>query len=152
MSAACRRPNHKETSTFFIARFQSACATMEHRLPIRDRLPAGRPYQPEIYRHGGNSPTAASDLRESSSVSTASSSRAASRRISLAKGVGNCAVAPLFSGGVGSVRGGYGYQQLGPRDDSAIRSGPGLAEFSLEARVRRRPRGTSGSTVHEEEP
>jgi translocation and assembly module TamA len=42
----------------------------------------------------------------------------------------------FYSGGGGSVRG-YGYQQLGPRDDFGDPiGGRGLAEFSLEARVR----------------
>ncbi|QIL02723.1 BamA/TamA family outer membrane protein [Sphingomonas sinipercae] len=43
----------------------------------------------------------------------------------------------LYSGGGGSVRG-YGYQRLGPRDLAGDPvGGRGLAEFSLEARVRR---------------
>jgi translocation and assembly module TamA len=42
----------------------------------------------------------------------------------------------FYSGGGGSVRG-YGYQQLGPRDvDGDPMGGRGLAEFSLETRVR----------------
>lgn len=42
----------------------------------------------------------------------------------------------FYSGGGGSVRG-YGYQQLGPRDgENDPMGGRGLAEFSLEARVR----------------
>jgi translocation and assembly module TamA len=42
----------------------------------------------------------------------------------------------FYSGGGGSVRG-YGYQQLGPKDmDGDPIGGRGLAEFSLEARVR----------------
>jgi len=42
----------------------------------------------------------------------------------------------FYSGGGGSVRG-YGYQQLGPKDqDGDPIGGRGLAEFGLEARVR----------------
>ena len=49
--------------------------------------------------------------------------------------VRTCAIPPLYSGGGGSVRG-YGYQQLGPKDqDGDPIGGRGLAEFRLEARV-----------------
>jgi translocation and assembly module TamA len=42
----------------------------------------------------------------------------------------------FYSGGGGSVRG-YGYQQLGPKDqDGDPIGGRGLAEFALEARIR----------------
>ena len=54
-------------------------------------------------------------------------------------GAGAFDIAPsrrFYSGGGGSVRG-YGYQQLGPKDmDGDPIGGRGLAEFSLESRIR----------------
>ncbi len=60
-------------------------------------------------------------------------------RVGTIIGSGAFDIAPsrrFYSGGGGSVRG-YGYQQLGPKDqDGDPIGGRGLAEFGLEARVR----------------
>jgi len=60
-------------------------------------------------------------------------------RLGTILGAGAFQLAPsrrFYSGGGGSVRG-YGYQQLGPKDqDGDPTGGRGLAEFGLEARIR----------------
>lgn len=95
---------------------------------------------PEISFHGGHQSYVRAQF-------DASAYRPVSDRIVLAgrvrfgtiSGVGLFDLAPsrrFYSGGGGSVRG-YGYQQLGPKDqDGDPIGGRGLAEFGLEARVR----------------
>ncbi|HEV2594667.1 MAG TPA: BamA/TamA family outer membrane protein [Sphingomicrobium sp.] len=95
---------------------------------------------PEISFHGGHQSYVRAQF-------DASAYRPVSDRIVLAgrvrfgsiSGVGLFDLAPsrrFYSGGGGSVRG-YGYQQLGPKDqDGDPIGGRGLAEFGLEGRVR----------------
>ena len=95
---------------------------------------------PEISFHGGHHTYARAQF-------DASAYRPVSDRVVIAgrvrfgtiSGVGLFDLAPsrrFYSGGGGSVRG-YGYQQLGPKDqDGDPIGGRGLAEFGLETRIR----------------
>ncbi|HVI05882.1 MAG TPA: BamA/TamA family outer membrane protein, partial [Sphingomicrobium sp.] len=95
---------------------------------------------PELSSHGGKFAYARAQF-------DASAYHPISKRITIAGrvrlgtiiGAGLFQIAPsrrFYSGGGGSVRG-YGYQQLGPKDqDGDPVGGRGLAEFGLEARVR----------------
>ena len=95
---------------------------------------------PEISAHGGEFTYGRVQI-DASAYRPVSDSVVVAGRIRVGTIVGAKAseIAPsrrFYSGGGGSVRG-YGYQQLGPRDDFGDPiGGRGLAEFSLEARVR----------------
>jgi translocation and assembly module TamA len=107
--------------------------------PTRGFRLSGR-VSPEISFHGGHMTYVRAQF-------DASAYRPVSDRVVLAGrvrlgtivGAGVFDIAPsrrFYSGGGGSVRG-YGYQQLGPKDqDGDPIGGRGLAEFGLEARVR----------------
>jgi len=95
---------------------------------------------PEISFHGGHMTYVRAQF-DASAYRPVSDNVVVAGRVRL----GTISGAPLFdlapsrrfySGGGGSVRG-YGYQQLGPKDqDGDPIGGRGLAEFGLEARVR----------------
>jgi translocation and assembly module TamA len=95
---------------------------------------------PEFSAHSGHSTYARTQI-DASAYQPVSDGIVAAGRIRLGTiiGAGVYDMAPsrrFYSGGGGSVRG-YGYQQLGPKDsDGDPIGGRGLAEFSLEARIR----------------
>jgi translocation and assembly module TamA len=95
---------------------------------------------PEISFHGGHMTYARTQLDASAYRPVADNVVLAGRvRLGTIVGAGVFDIAPsrrFYSGGGGSVRG-YGYQQLGPKDqDGDPIGGRGLAEFGVEARVR----------------
>ena len=95
---------------------------------------------PEISAHGGRFAYARTQI-DATAYHPVSDRVVAAGRIRLGTiiGAGVYEIAPsrrFYSGGGGSVRG-YGYQRLGPKDaDGDPNGGRGLAEFSLEARIR----------------
>jgi translocation and assembly module TamA len=95
---------------------------------------------PEISFHGGHFTYGRAQLDASAYHPLSERVVAAGRvRLGTIIGAGVFDLAPsrrFYSGGGGSVRG-YGYQQLGPKDqDGDPIGGRGLAEFGLEARIR----------------
>ncbi|MEO7865085.1 MAG: BamA/TamA family outer membrane protein [Sphingomicrobium sp.] len=95
---------------------------------------------PEISAHGGQFTYARTQIDASTYRRVSERVVAAGRiRLGTIVGAGVYDIAPsrrFYSGGGGSVRG-YGYQRLGPKDvDGDPVGGRGLAEFSLEARIR----------------
>jgi translocation and assembly module TamA len=100
---------------------------------------------PEFSAHSGHSTYARTQV-DASAYQPISDGVVAAGRIRLGTiiGAGVYDMAPsrrFYAGGGGSVRG-YGYQQLGPKDsDGDPIGGRGLAEFSLEARIRLRQFG-----------
>ena len=100
----------------------------------------GARVSPEISAHGGHFTYARAQIDASAYHPVSDSVVAAGRvRLGTIFGAGVFDIAPsrrFYSGGGGSVRG-YGYQQLGPKDqDGDPVGGRGLAEFGLEARIR----------------
>ena len=95
---------------------------------------------PEISAHGGQFTYARAQI-DASAYRPVSDRVVVAGRIRLGTIFGTAVydIAPsrrFYSGGGGSVRG-YGYQRLGPKDiDGDPTGGRGLAEFSLEARIR----------------
>ena len=134
--------SNKETRTFFIAalplslRYDGSNDLLDPTTGFR----LGGRISPEISAHGGKFTYGRVQI-DASAYRPVSDSVVVAGRIRLGTIVGAKAseIAPsrrFYSGGGGSVRG-YGYQQLGPRDDfDDPIGGRGLAEFSLEARVR----------------
>jgi translocation and assembly module TamA len=132
----------KETRTFLIAAlplslgYDGSDSLLD---PTTGFRLSGR-LSPEISAHGGHFTYARSQI-DASVYRPVSDRVVAAGRIRLGTIVGATLfnIAPsrrLYSGGGGSVRG-YGYQQLGPRDvDGDPIGGRGLAEFSLESRIR----------------
>jgi len=107
--------------------------------PSRGFRLSGR-LSPEISFHGGHFSYARAQFDASAYHPVADQVVVAGRvRVGTIFGVGLFDLAPsrrFYSGGGGSVRG-YGYQQLGPKDqDGDPIGGRGLAEFAVEARVR----------------
>ena len=107
--------------------------------PSRGFRLSGR-LSPEISFHGGHFSYARAQFDASAYHPVADRVVVAGRvRVGTIFGVGLFDLAPsrrFYSGGGGSVRG-YGYQQLGPKDqDGDPIGGRGLAEFAVEARVR----------------
>jgi len=107
--------------------------------PTRGFRLAGR-LSPELSSHGGQFLYARAQFDASAYHPLSSSVVAAGRvRLGTIIGAGVFDLAPsrrFYSGGGGSVRG-YGYQQLGPKDQEGDpMGGRGLAEFGLETRIR----------------
>ena len=135
-------PSTKETRTFLIAalplslRYDGSNDLLDPTTGFR----LGGRISPEISAHGGEFTYGRVQI-DASAYRPVSDSVVVAGRIRVGTIVGAKAseIAPsrrFYSGGGGSVRG-YGYQQLGPRDDFGDPiGGRGLAEFSLEARVR----------------
>jgi len=95
---------------------------------------------PELSSHGGRFTYARGQFDVSAYHPVSGNVVIAGRvRLGTIFGAGVFQIAPsrrLYSGGGGSVRG-YGYQQLGPKDqDGDPIGGRGLAEFGLETRLR----------------
>jgi translocation and assembly module TamA len=135
-------PSMKETRTFLIAalpvslRYDGSNDLLDPTTGFR----LGGRLSPEISAHGGKFTYGRVQV-DASAYRPVSDSVVVAGRIRVGTIVGAKAseIAPsrrFYSGGGGSVRG-YGYQQLGPRDNFGDPiGGRGLAEFSLEARVR----------------
>ena len=107
--------------------------------PTRGFRLGGR-LSPEISARGERFGYARAQIDGSAYLPVAASTVLAGRvRLGSIVGADAPSIAPsrrFYSGGGGSVRG-YGYQRLGPRDfEGDPIGGRGLAEFSLEARVR----------------
>ncbi|MEA3059881.1 MAG: translocation and assembly module TamA [Sphingomonadales bacterium] len=107
--------------------------------PTRGFRLGGR-LSPEISFHGGHFSYGRAQIDASAYHPVGDRVVVAGRvRLGTIFGAGLFNIAPsrrLYAGGGGSVRG-YGYQQLGPKDQEGDPiGGRGLAEFALEARVR----------------
>ncbi len=135
-------PSTKETRTFLIAalpvslRYDGSNDLLDPTTGFR----LGGRLSPEISAHGGKFTYGRVQIDASAYRPVSDSVVVAGRiRVGTIMGAKASEIAPsrrFYSGGGGSVRG-YGYQQLGPRDDFGDPiGGRGLAEFSLEARVR----------------
>lgn len=133
---------NKETRQFLIAAlplslgFDGSDSLLD---PTRGFRLSGR-VSPEISAHGGHFIYARTQIDASAYHPVSDSVVVAGRiRLGTILGASLFDIAPsrrFYSGGGGSVRG-YGYQQLGPRDvDGDPMGGRGLAEFSLESRIR----------------
>jgi len=133
---------NKETRTFLIAaapvslRYDGSNDLLDPTTGFR----LGGRVSPEISARGGKFTYGRIQI-DASAYHPVSDSVVVAGRVRLGTIVGakSSDIAPsrrYYSGGGGSVRG-YGYQQLGPRDDFGDPiGGRGLAEFALEARVR----------------
>jgi translocation and assembly module TamA len=107
--------------------------------PSRGFRLSGR-ISPEISFHGGHMTYARAQFDASAYHPISDRLVVAGRvRLGTIVGAGVFDIAPsrrFYSGGGGSVRG-YGYQQLGPKDqDGDPVGGRGLAEFGIETRIR----------------
>jgi translocation and assembly module TamA len=107
--------------------------------PTRGFRLSGR-LSPEISFHGGHFSYGRAQIDASAYHPVSDSVVVAGRvRLGTIFGAGLFNIAPsrrFYAGGGGSVRG-YGYQQLGPKDqDGDPIGGRGLAEFALESRIR----------------
>jgi translocation and assembly module TamA len=107
--------------------------------PTRGFRLSGR-LSPELSAHNGSFTYARTQIDASVYHPVSERVVAAARvRLGTIIGAGVYDIAPsrrFYSGGGGSVRG-YGYQQLGPKDeDGDPIGGRGLAEFGVEARIR----------------
>ena len=107
--------------------------------PTRGFRLSGR-VSPEVSFHGGHMTYVRAQFDASAYHPVSDGVVLAGRvRLGTIVGAGLFDIAPsrrFYSGGGGSVRG-YGYQQLGPKDqDGDPIGGRGLAEFGVEARVR----------------
>ena len=132
----------KDTRTFLIAAvpLQLGYDGSDSLLDPTRGFRLGARVSPEISFHGGHHTYVRSQF-DASAYRPVSDRIVLAGRVRLAtiSGVGLFDLAPsrrFYSGGGGSVRG-YGYQQLGPKDqDGDPIGGRGLAEFGLEARIR----------------
>jgi len=132
----------KDTKTFLIAALPLAAGYdgSDSLLdPTRGFRLSGR-LSPELSSHGGKFAYARLQLDASAYHPVSDRVVVAGRvRLGTIMGAQVFQIAPsrrFYSGGGGSVRG-YGYQQLGPKDqDGDPIGGRGLAEFGVEARVR----------------
>jgi len=132
----------KETRTFLIAALPLSLGYdgSDNLLdPTRGFRLSGR-LSPEISAHGGEFVYARTQIDASAYHPVSDNVVVAGRiRLGTMLGASMFDIAPsrrFYSGGGGSVRG-YGYQQLGPRDaEGDPIGGRGLAEFSLESRIR----------------
>jgi translocation and assembly module TamA len=107
--------------------------------PTRGFRLSGR-ISPEISAHGGSFTYARTQIDASAYHPLSDRVVIAGRvRLGTIFGANDFDIAPsrrFYSGGGGSVRG-YGYQQLGPKDAAGDPiGGRGLAEFSVESRIR----------------
>ena len=132
----------KDTRTFFIAALPVSLGYdgSDNLLdPTRGFRLSGR-VSPEYSGHGGSFTYARVQI-DASAYHAVSDGVVVAGRVRLGTIFGASAfdIAPsrrFYSGGGGSVRG-YGYQQLGPKDqDGDPIGGRGLAEFGLETRIR----------------
>jgi translocation and assembly module TamA len=132
----------KDTKTFLIAAaplslgYDGSDSLLD---PTRGFRLSGR-LSPEISFHGGRFTYARAQIDASAYHPVSDNIVVAGRvRLGTIVGAGVFDIAPsrrFYSGGGGSVRG-YGYQQLGPKDqDGDPIGGRGLAEFGLETRIR----------------
>jgi translocation and assembly module TamA len=132
----------KDTRTFLVAAaplslgYDGSDSLLD---PTRGFRLSGR-ISPEISAHQGHFTYVRTQLDASAYHPVSERVVVAGRlRVGTIFGAGLFRLAPsrrFYSGGGGSVRG-YGYQQLGPKDqDGDPIGGRGLAEFGLEARVR----------------
>jgi translocation and assembly module TamA len=132
----------KDTQTFVIAAvplsagYDGSDSLLD---PTRGFRLSGR-LSPEISFHGGHFSYGRAQVDASAYHPVGDRVVVAGRiRLGTIFGAGLFNIAPsrrLYSGGGGSVRG-YGYQQLGPKDqDGDPIGGRGLAEFALETRIR----------------
>jgi translocation and assembly module TamA len=132
----------KATRTFLIAAlplslgFDASDSLLD---PTRGFRLSGR-ISPEISAHGGHFTYARTQIDASAYHPVSEQVVIAGRvRLGTIIGANDFDIAPsrrFYSGGGGSVRG-YGYQQLGPKDMAGDPiGGRGLAEFSLESRIR----------------
>jgi len=132
----------KDTRTFLIAAMPLALGYdgSDNLLdPSRGFRLSGR-VSPELSSHNGKFAYARMQLDASAYHPVSDHVVVAGRvRFGTIVGAGVFQIAPsrrFYSGGGGSVRG-YGYQQLGPKDqDGDPVGGRGLAEFGLESRIR----------------
>ncbi len=140
-------PNIEETRTFLIAALPGTLYYdgSDNLLdPTRGFRLGGR-LSPEISARGGSFTYGRAQIDGSVYQPVGSNTVLAGRvRLGTILGADAPSIAPsrrFYSGGGGSVRG-YGYQRLGPRDfEGDPIGGRGLAEFSLEARLRLRAFG-----------
>jgi translocation and assembly module TamA len=132
----------KDTKTFLIAAlplslgYDGSDSLLD---PTRGFRLSGR-LSPELSFHGGRFQYARAQIDASAYHPISDRVVVAGRvRVGTIFGAGVFDIAPsrrFYSGGGGSVRG-YGYQQLGPKDqDGDPIGGRGLAEFGLETRIR----------------
>lgn len=133
---------NKETRAFLIAALPVSLRYdgSDDLLNPTEGFRLGARVSPEISAKGGGGRYARAQLDGSYYRPVSASTVLAGRvRLGSILGSDSSSLAPsrrLYSGGGGSVRG-YGYQRLGPRDANGDPiGGAGLAEFSLEARVR----------------
>ena len=132
----------KDTKTFLIAAAPLAAGYdgSDSLLDPSHGFRLGLHLSPELSSHGGHFAYTRAQL-DASAYHPVSDRVVLAGRVRLGSifGAGVFRIAPsrrFYSGGGGSVRG-YGYQQLGPKDqDGDPIGGRGLAEFGLEARVR----------------
>jgi translocation and assembly module TamA len=132
----------KDTKTFLIAAAPLALGYdgSDNLLDPRRGFRLSGRLSPEVSFHGGRVTYARAQV-DASAYHPVSDNIVLAGRIRLGTifGAGVFDMAPsrrFYSGGGGSVRG-YGYQQLGPKDqDGDPMGGRGLAEFGLEARIR----------------
>ena len=132
----------KDTKTFLIAAVPLAVGYdgSDNLLDPTRGFRLGLHLSPELSSHGGRFAYARAQFDASAYQPVSEHIVIAGRvRLGTIFGAGIFQIAPsrrFYSGGGGSVRG-YGYQQLGPKDqDGDPIGGRGLAEFGLEARVR----------------
>lgn len=132
----------KDTRTFFIAAlplslgFDGSDSLLD---PTRGFRLSGR-VSPEVSMHGGTFTYARTQIDASAYHPISDMVVLAGRiRFGTILGASSFDIAPsrrFYAGGGGSVRG-YGFEQLGPKDaDGDPIGGRGLAEFSIESRIR----------------
>ena len=132
----------KETRTFLIAALPLSLGYdgSDNLLDPTQGFRLSARVSPEISAHGGEFAYARTQIDASAYHPVSDRVVVAGRiRLGTILGASMFDIAPsrrFYSGGGGSVRG-YGYQQLGPRDaEGDPIGGRGLAEFSLEGRIR----------------
>ena len=132
----------KDNRTFLIAALPASLGYdgSDDLLNPTEGFRLGGRISPEVSARGGGFTYARGQIDASAYRPVSDSIIAAGRvRLGTIVGADALSIAPSrrhYAGGGGSVRG-YGYQQLGPNDvDGDPAGGRGLAEFSLEARIR----------------
>lgn len=134
-------PNTLETRTFFIAALPSMLRYdgTDDLLDPTEGFRLGASVTPEISGHGQRLNYVRGQIDASAYKPLGRTVLAGRIRLGTIFGAEATQIAPsrrFYSGGGGSVRG-YGYQELGPRDGmNDPMGGRGLAEFSLEARIK----------------
>jgi translocation and assembly module TamA len=132
----------KDTRTFLIAAIPLSAGYdgSDSLLDPTTGFRLGARLSPEVSSHGGKFAYARAQVDASAYHPISDRIVVAGRvRLGTIFGASSFQLAPsrrFYSGGGGSVRG-YGYQQLGPKDqDGDPIGGRGLAEFGLETRIR----------------